>query len=34
MSDVEMLTETLEIENGDRFLIHLPDYRYSSCIVL
>ncbi len=31
---IEMLTATLEVENGDRFLIHLPDYRYSSCIVL
>ena len=31
---IEMLTATLEVRNGDRFLIHLPDYRYSSCIVL
>ena len=31
---IEMLTATIEVENGDRFLIHLPDYRYSSCIVL
>ena len=31
---IEMLTATLEVENGDRFLVHLPDYRYSSCIVL
>jgi hypothetical protein len=31
---IELLTATLEVENGDRFLVHLPDYRYSSCIVL
>jgi CTP-dependent riboflavin kinase len=31
---IELLTATLEVRNGDRFLIHLPDYRYSSCIVL
>jgi CTP-dependent riboflavin kinase len=31
---IEMLTATLEVRNGDRFLVHLPDYRYSSCIVL
>jgi len=31
---IEMITATLEVENGDRFLVHLPDYRYSSCIVL
>ena len=31
---IELLTATIEVENGDRFLVHLPDYRYSSCIVL
>ena len=31
---IELLTATLEVKNGDRFLVHLLDYRYSSCIVL
>ena len=31
---IELLTATLAVENGDRFLVHLPDYRYSSVIVL
>lgn len=31
---IELLTATLEVKNGDRFLVHLPSYRYSSCIVL
>jgi hypothetical protein len=31
---IELLTATLPVKNGDRFLVHLPSYRYSSCIVL
>jgi hypothetical protein len=31
---IELLTATLPVQNGDRFLVHLPSYRYSSCIVL
>lgn len=30
---IELLTATLQVDNGDRFLVHLPSYRYSSCIV-
>lgn len=31
---IELLTATLPVKNGDKFLVHLPSYRYSSCIVL
>jgi hypothetical protein len=31
---IELLTATLPVKNGDRFLVHLPSYRYTSCIVL
>jgi len=31
---IELLTATLQVENGDRLLVYLPNYRYSSCIVL
>lgn len=31
---IELLTATLPVENGDRLLVRLPSYRYSSCIVL
>jgi hypothetical protein len=31
---VEILMETIEINDEDVVLLHLPPYRYSSCIVL
>jgi hypothetical protein len=31
---IELLTATLPVKDADRLLIHLPDYRYTSCIVL
>ncbi|KRR07719.1 hypothetical protein CQ12_28170 [Bradyrhizobium jicamae] len=31
---IELLTATLQVKNGDRLLVRLPSYRYSSCILL
>lgn len=31
---IELLTATLPVKNGDRLLVRLPSYRYSSCILL
>ena len=31
---IELLTATLQIKDGDPLLVHLPSYRYTSCILL
>jgi hypothetical protein len=31
---IELLTATLQVKNSDKLLIFLPDYKYSSCVIL